>query len=335
MHILVWQNRRDKILFFRLSILLFLWLATLSLNCLAQNSKSILFSSEMKMTEAGAFTVITYNIAGLPAFISSAVTKRSSSITEIGEKLNRFDIAHVQEDFNYNKNLYNTGNTHPFRSKHKGKVPFGDGLNTLSNFPIYDLQRIRWKDCSGTDCLTPKGFSFTRIEVGKDIFIDFYNVHANAWNHNSASAARRKNIKQLSDYIKLNSADNAVIVMGDLNARYCFYNDNVSLLNTENGLTDVWVLQKNEGKFPDLSKEFPSEDILSITDSCETVDKILYKSSREIDLLVTDYKFENLLFSNAQGLPLSDHIPVSAKFSWKMQRKVHNRIEPILTKNEK
>ncbi len=94
-------------------------------------------------------------------------------------------------------------------------------------------------------------------------------------------------------------------------------------------------LQKNEGRFPDILKEFPSEDILSITDSCETVDKILYKSSSEIDLTVADYKFENHLFSNAQGLPLSDHIPVSAKFFWKLHRKVHNRNEPILTKNEK
>lgn len=335
MHILVWQNRRDTILFFKLLILIVLCESTLLLNCFAQNSKSILFSSEMKMTDGGAFSVITYNIAGLPGFISSAVTKRSSSIAEIGEKLNRFDIAHVQEDFNYNKYLYNSGNTHPFRTKNKGKVPFGDGLNTLSNFPIHDLQRIRWKDCSGTDCLTPKGFSFSRIEVAKDVFIDFYNVHANAWNHNSASAARRKNIKQLSDYIKLNSAENAVIVMGDLNARYCFFNDNIGLLNTDNELIDVWVSQKNEGRFPDILKEFPSEDILSITDSCETVDKILYKSSSEIDLTVADYKFENHLFSNAQGLPLSDHIPVSAKFFWKLHRKVHNRIEPILTKNEK
>ncbi|MBE9463935.1 endonuclease [Dyadobacter subterraneus] len=289
----------------------------------------------MKMTEAGAFTVITYNIAGLPEFISSAVTKRSSSIAEIGEKLNGFDIAHVQEDFNYNKYLYNSGNKHPFRTKNKGKVPFGDGLNTLSRFPVHDLQRIRWKDCSGTDCLTPKGFSFSRIEVAKDVFIDFYNVHANAWNHNSASAARRKNITQLSDFIKLNSSENAVIVMGDLNARYCFFNDNISLLNTENGLTDVWVSEKNEGKFPDLLKDFPSEDILSITDSCETVDKILFKSSKDLDLKVTDYKFENLLFSNKEGLPLSDHIPVSARFHWNIHRNVRKGIETILTKNEK
>ena len=335
MDFLVWQNRRDAILFFRLLIVILAWKSTIPFNSLAQNPKSILFSSEMKMTDAGEFTVITYNIAGLPEFISSAVTKRSSSIAEIGQKLNRFDIAHVQEDFNYNKFLYNSGNSNPFRTRNKGKIPFGDGLNTLSNFPVHDLRRIRWKDCSGSDCLTPKGFTFSRIEVAKDVFIDFYNVHANAWNHNAASAARRKNIKQLSDYIKDNSAENAVILMGDLNARYCFYNDNISLLCTENKLTDVWVSEKNKGEFPGMSKDFPSEDILSMTDSCETIDKILYKSSMEIEISATDYKFENLLFSNAKGLHLSDHIPVSAKFFWKIRRKIHNRTEPILTKNEK
>ena len=132
---------------------------------------------------SGGFSVLTYNIAGLPEIISSAVTRRAPSIAEIGRKLNAFDIVNVQEDFNYNGNLYNEGNSHPFRTLTKGGVPFGDGLNTLSKYPVHEVRRISWNECTGADCLTPKGFTYSRLEIARNIYVDLYNVHANAYNH--------------------------------------------------------------------------------------------------------------------------------------------------------
>jgi hypothetical protein len=129
---------------------------------------------------SGEFSVLTYNVGGLPQIISSAATKRAPSIAEIGIRLNAFDIVNVQEDFNYNKQLYNSGNSHPFRTKTKGGVPFGDGLNTLSRFPVHEVRRIPWNECTEADCLTPKGFTFSRIEIAKNLYIHLYNVHANA-----------------------------------------------------------------------------------------------------------------------------------------------------------
>lgn len=266
----------------------------------------------------GSFSAITYNVAGLPAFICSAVTERTSSIAEIGRRLNAFDIAHVQEDFNYNKFLYQKGNTHPHRTRPKGKVPFGDGLNTLSRFPVHGLKRVRWTACSGADCLTPKGFSYTRIEVAKDVYIDFYNVHATAYNHRNAAEARQKNMRQLSDFIRANSGENAVIVMGDLNAHYGFFYDNVKILVDENALEDVWMNEKCAGKYPLLSKMAPSDDILSLTENGETIDKILFRSSALLKLSASEYRLESLLFSNENGMPLSDHHPVSARFTWSL-----------------
>lgn len=46
-----------------------------------------------------------------------------------------------------------------------------------------DLQRIKWDTCSDiadADCLTPKGFTAMRIQVDEGVYIDFYNVHADA-----------------------------------------------------------------------------------------------------------------------------------------------------------
>ncbi|GAA4796486.1 hypothetical protein GCM10023231_26190 [Olivibacter ginsenosidimutans] len=266
----------------------------------------------------GEFSVITYNIAGLPQIICSASTERSTSIAEIGRRLNTYDIVHVQEDFNYNSFLYNGGNEHPYRSKTKGGVPFGDGLNTLSKFRILELRRIPWTNCTGADCLTPKGFTYSQIEVAKDVLIDFYNVHANAADDPAAAAARRKNIVQLSTYIKAHSGDRAVIVMGDLNAHFCYEHDNIRDLLAENQLKDAWVTLKSNDCFPAF-KKFIREDILNLNDDCESIDKILYRSSLEILLTPKAYRFENEKFNNEEGIPLSDHCPVSLSFSWKQQ----------------
>ncbi|WP_439583560.1 endonuclease/exonuclease/phosphatase family protein [Dyadobacter bucti] len=278
------------------------------------------FTPELKAAERGELSLITYNIAGLPQIISSAVTKRSVSIGEIGRRLNNYDIVHVQEDFNYNKNLYDDGNVHPYRTQTKGGVPFGDGLNTLSRYPIRDIRRISWNDCTGADCLTPKGFTYSRIEVAKDVFIDFYNVHTNAYNHLPAAAARRANVRQLSWYINKHSAGNAVIVMGDLNGHYNYHYDNIPLLINENELKDVWVELKQKGNIPVPLKQLPDSDILHLADSTETIDKVFYRSSAQITLKPSGYNVESELFTTTKGLPLSDHHPVSAKFSWNLNR---------------
>ncbi|MGH2624004.1 MAG: hypothetical protein ACRDE7_10080, partial [Sphingobacterium sp.] len=89
----------------------------------------------------GEFSVLTYNIAGLPQLISSAKSPRSASIRTIGKRISDFDIVNVQEDFNYNLDLY-AENTHPYRTISMGGVPFSDGLSTLSNYPIVASERV-------------------------------------------------------------------------------------------------------------------------------------------------------------------------------------------------
>lgn len=274
----------------------------------------------------GTFSAITYNIAGLPQFISSAITPRAESISEIGKKLNIYDVVHVQEDFSYNDALYGTANQHPFRTTSLGNVPFGDGLNTLSRFPLRDLERIQWEDCTGADCLTPKGFSFSRIEVAEKLFIDFYNVHMNAYNDLPAAAARRLNMMQLSSFIQGKSGSNAVVIMGDLNGHYGYHYDNIRLLLNTLGLKDAWVELRCQGKVPPSSRKLPEGNILALTDTSESIDKILFRGSNELQLVVEQYDFEKTLFTSSNGTPLSDHHPVSVNFSWTRLRKSNKRV---------
>jgi endonuclease/exonuclease/phosphatase family metal-dependent hydrolase len=257
--------------------------------------------------------VLSYNVAGLPEGLSSGNPRVNTPI--IGQRIRPYDVVHVQEDFNYHASLY-ANDTHPFRTPTSGGVPFGDGLNTLSDHQYSDLARDRWDRCNGTDCLTPKGFTLARVRLAGGVFLDLYNVHTNADVTDAALAARRANIEQLSDFIQTTSAGNAVIVMGDTNTRYTREGDNIRTLTEENGLTDAWVELVRGGEPPAQGDEALVCDAQAPTDACEVVDKILYRDGPLLDLAATRYHNDWEAFLREDGEHLSDHFPHTVGFSW-------------------
>lgn len=265
---------------------------------------------------SGTFSALTYNVAGLPDLISSG--SPAANTGTIGQRLNGYDIVHVQEDFNYHAALY-AADRHPYRSATSGGVPFGDGLNTLSRYPVSDFTRVKWNKCNGTDCLTPKGFSWSRVRLAEGVHLDLYNAHPNAGSAEADLAARRANISQLSAYIAANSAGTAVIVMGDTNTRYTRAGDNIRELLATNGLTDAWVEHQRGGVPPAIGTPGLVCDPANVTSSCEVVDKILYRGSRLLDLRATRYANDHAAFLDAAGKPLSDHYPHTAQFSWSVR----------------
>jgi endonuclease/exonuclease/phosphatase family metal-dependent hydrolase len=222
----------------------------------------------------------------------------------------------VQEDFNYHADLYATDH-HPYRTPTSGGVPFGSGLNTMSDYPITDLERVTWNTCNGTDCLTPKGFTLKRLRLAEGAYLDLYNVHTNAGSETADLAARRANVSQLAAYIAARSAGNAVVVMGDTNTRYTREGDNIRELGAPLGLTDAWVQLVRGGTPPAIGSPAISCDDTNINAACEVVDKVLYRGSRLISLTATSYTNENAAFRRtSDGAMLSDHYPISVRFSW-------------------
>lgn len=264
---------------------------------------------------SGTFNVLAYNVAGLPEGLSSGSPAKNTPL--ISPRLGAYDIVNVQEDFNYHAALY-AGDDHPHRTATSGGVPFGDGLNTLSDYPFEDFQRVKWNKCTGTNCLTPKGFSLARVRLAEGAFVDLYNVHTNADSTDDALAARRANISQLSDFIKANSAGNAVIVMGDTNTRYTRAGDNIRTLVNENGLSDPWVDLVRGGNAPAQGSEALVCPQTAPTNDCEVVDKVLYRGSDLVDLDATRYNNDWSKFLDEAGGNLSDHFPHTVDFSWKL-----------------
>ena len=269
---------------------------------------------------SGSFTALTYNVAGLPQSLSSAPTPRDTATTAIGQRLGPYDIVHVQEDFNYHAYLY-ASDTHPYRTPTSGGAGIGSGLNSLSTYAYDtdDFERVHWNSCQldSGDCLTPKGFTFMRERLAEGVYVDFYNMHTNAGTNSGDLSSRADNLSQLSSFIASHSAGNAVVVMGDSNTRYTRTGDTILNFAQSNGLTAAWVQLERGGVPPVIGSDPLLCDESAITDTCEVVDKVLYRSSKFVTLNATAYHNEHAGFlETSSGLMLSDHDPISVKFSW-------------------
>ncbi|MFE2756082.1 jacalin-like lectin [Actinosynnema sp. NPDC059335] len=263
----------------------------------------------------GRFSVLTYNVAGLPEPLSGSNPARNTPL--IGARVRGYDVVNVQEDFNHHAALY-AADDHAHRTPTSGGVPFGDGLNTLSAHPYEDFTRVKWNRCNGTDCLTPKGFTFARLRLAEGVHVDLYNVHANAGSTDADLAARRANITQLSEYVARNSAGNAVIVMGDTNTRYTRAGDNIRDLVHPRGLTDAWVELVRGGVEPAAGTPALTCDPHNVTTACEVVDKVFYRDNAFVDLTATAYRNDHSAFLDPEGEPLSDHYPHAVEFTWRL-----------------
>jgi hypothetical protein len=134
----------------------------------------------------GKFTALSYNVAGLPQILqgNDVPGDKTDNSKQIGAYFAKYDydLIHIQEDFNYHASIY-ASDSHPERTATSGGVPFGSGLNTISNYNWINYSRVKWNTCSdasGSDCLTPKGFTFMRWTVSTGAYIDVYNLHADA-----------------------------------------------------------------------------------------------------------------------------------------------------------
>jgi endonuclease/exonuclease/phosphatase family metal-dependent hydrolase len=283
-----------------------------------QHSPSLKDVSKLKAAVTATFTVLSYNVAGLPQALSSA-PNRELYTPIIGQKISAYDIVNVQEDFNYHAALY-ANDTHPYRTATSGGAAIGDGMNTVSNFPFSDdLVRVKWSSCNGTDCLTPKGITWIRMRLAEGVYLDVYNVHTNAGDATADLAARRANIDQLVAYINTNSNGNAFLIFGDTNCRYTRDGDNIRNILTGTGALDSWVQLIKGGTPPALgSATLGCSDLTTVLTSfdCEVVDKIFYRGNNFINLTPLVYTSPDANFRYTDGTALSDHRPAYTKFQY-------------------
>ena len=285
---------------------------------LYQISFIILLSLSYAIEYDGSFNILSYNVGGLPEIISSSTPSKYTKL--ISPKLNDYDIVNVQEDFGYNDDL-TSQLKFPYQTEFSGNVPFGNGLMTFSNFPLYMSTKIAWKDThgiivDGADQMIPKGFTYKSAEIKPGYFIDIYNIHTDADCDEESLAARRSNMAQLAEYIKGVSAGKAVLVFGDTNSRYTREGDDFyELLLKPCNLKDAWIENVMNGIIP------PKGDSLMVDDLGqygEVVDKIWYRSGKNIEINASTFKVLFTEFTDSEGNQLSDHYPITSRIDYKL-----------------
>ena len=276
-------------------------------------------SARAATTVSGSFAFLNYNVAGLPVVHEPPTTlSMEAAANAIGSRLGPYGIVQMQEDFNYHAYIYAT-DTHPYRTATSGAAGFGDGLNTVSNYPFEDFTRVTWSSCypDNGDCLTPKGFSFMRILLAPGVYVDYINLHTNAGTSSGDETARENEWTQLTSWIAANvPAGDALIVAGDTNSRYTRTADDLQSFIANNGLTDAWVKDAMGGVAPAAGAADLVCNEAAITNTCEVTNKFLYRSSKWVTLNATAYNNEHAKFLDSSGLMLSDMDPILTDVSW-------------------
>lgn len=263
--------------------------------------------------------MVNYNIGGLPWMTSAAKqTRNAEFIVENG-----YDIVAVQEDFNYHSTLAGGLTGYNYLSNHTGGVPGGDGLNIFTkNMPIYNETRVTWDEAfgvidHGADEMTPKGFVYSVIDIGNGIYVDFYNLHADAYGDEGSKQARDAQFRQLADYINENYKKNnrPVIVTGDFNVYMHTHEANSDMYGIfikGCGFKDAWVEVRNDSDYYNMHKWFESG--LKAWGNWDSVERFFYKGCDGVGVIAKDFNFIEVLNSN--GKPVSDHSAAECEFEF-------------------
>jgi exonuclease III len=248
----------------------------------------------------GSFEVVTYNVAGLPEGLSGS--HPVANLPLIGQLLNKYDIALVQEDFAYPEQLRrNVRHGHVSPAFVRSGLDFGDGLSEFSRLPFSAFRRVPWQSCHGLvdsffDCWTPKGYTVAHQWLAEGVSVDVYNLHMDAGWSSEDKQARDAQVSQLVTAILRDSAGRALIVGGDTN------------------------ILRRDGQLERLLADTELADACSRLHCSQPwrVDRVLYRSSPELRLEARAWRIDND-FIDAQGHPLSDHMPVAVAFEWQAQ----------------
>ena len=283
-------------------------------------------------TENGTLKIVNINVDGLPipAFASPEHSDPLSCSKQLSAVLNAYeaDIIAVQEDFNFHY-FHKTGIDLPYKTLHSGPIPFGDGMNFFSRFPIYNVAREPWDETYGVldscgDQLTPKGFLCASIEIADGVYVDVYDLHADAdWgvDYSHDLAARLSEYRQLLRFADSYSKDHAVILVGDVNARFLDTENEMQKIFIEDaGFKEIWIETENEGRYyltPEDEARFEAK-FSSWWGYWDSAEKLFYRDGGGVSFEALSN--ELIWIYNDEGERLADHAAQIAELRYSIDR---------------
>lgn len=280
--------------------------------------------------------IVTYNVHGLSSLIARDDPARRMPL--IAEELPRYDLALLQEDFEYpdliESRLPSGATVHrgPGRRLYwkqlaylpllpalpicwalpRCSLPQGSGLTTFvrPGLQSRELPHEHYRSCTGfylraTDCMAAKGFQAIEIEVLGGKVLHVYNTHVDAGRHSTDRDQRRAQFIQLAAAIRRQSTGHAVVVVGDMNSRLRDREDQEVLAELLDGLR------------PPLLDSGGHEPMRN-SNGWTGLDYILTSDGTDLEVIATDAGlaagFEYACDREQPGslCPLSDHPAISA-----------------------
>lgn len=256
--------------------------------------------------DEGRLTLLTYNVHGLPAFITGDETlARQAAIAPL---LAPFDVIGLQEDFMDEGHALLLGAA-PHRSRLRFAAlvaddrVYGSGLTSLARLPVVFHTSAHFRTfhgllASGSDGLASKGFQLLRVELAPGVELDVYNSHLDAGGAEGDQEARAAQVAQLTAAMQDVSGDRAVVFLGDTN------------------------LGASHGRDPETLTRWLEATRLTCACAaarqtcCGRIDRVLVRGGAGVELTVTRWGVAPG-FTDAQGRPLSDHEPLLAELCWR------------------
>ena len=277
----------------------------------------------------GVLKIVNLNVDGLPipSFATSENRDPLACSKKIPPILNALeaDLIAVQEDFNFHS-IHKKNIDLPYKTLHAGGIPFGDGLNFFSRYPLYNVYREAWEQAYGVldssaDELTPKGFLCASMEIADGVYIDVYDLHADADDGEGDIAARIAEFQQLLRFVDTYSKDHAVIITGDTNTRFL---QPVSELKkqfvNERGFKEAWVELKNGGRYtltPEDEARFNAQysSWWGVWDSAE---KTFYRDGGGVSFAALSQEY--VWYLDETGVRIADHAAEIVELRYSIDR---------------
>lgn len=254
---------------------------------------------------AGRFTALSYNVYGLPWFLTRDATL--ARLRRIAPRLGAYDVVALQEDFLDDGHALLVGASNHatrlrFATAGPGRV-YGSGLTLLARARMLTHHHEPYRHCNGrlngsSDCFATKGLQMVRLRLAPGAEVDVYNSHLEAGRGPADVAARAGNVAQIIAAMRMLSAGRAIVFLGDTNLR-----------------------PGDPGDRP-LIRDWTQQ--LSLRDACAElrcpepglVDRVYLRDGARLRLTVDSWSDESRAFLDDDGVPLSDHRPIVVGIAW-------------------
>lgn len=251
------------------------------------------------------FTALSYNIHGLPFFITGDDTL--ARLREIAPRLAAYEVVGLQEDFiDRGHALLMGAATHRTRLRFDGTGShrlFGSGLTLLARARAVTHHHEHYEHCNGrldgaSDCFATKGLQMVRLQLAPGAEVDVYNSHLEAGREPADVAARAANVAQIIAAMQKLSDGRAIVFLGDTNLRPDDPGDLAQI--------QQWL------------------ERLSLRDACaevgcpepDHVDRVYLRDGAGLRLSASSWSNESSAFLDDEGTALSDHPPIVVRVRW-------------------